>query len=39
MLIMPSDCGASEKDNRHDENNASNDHHPRRSLVEPRRPG
>jgi len=36
-LIMPGDCGASEEDDRHDENNAGDDHHPRRSLVEPRR--
>ena len=35
-LVMPGDCGASEEDNRHDENRAGDDHHPRRSLVEPR---
>jgi hypothetical protein len=34
-LVVPGDCGAGEEDNRHDENNASDDHHPRRSLVEP----
>jgi hypothetical protein len=33
-LVMPGDCSAGEEDNRHDENNAGNDHHPRRSLVE-----
>ena len=36
-VIMPGDRGASEEDNRHDENRAGDDHHPRRSLVEPRR--
>jgi hypothetical protein len=36
-LVMPGNCGAGEEDNRHDENNAGNDHHPRRSLVEPGR--
>ena len=37
-LIMPGDCGASEEDDRHNENNARHDHHPRCNLVEPRRP-
>jgi hypothetical protein len=36
-MIMPGDRGASEEDDRHDENRAGDDHHPRRSLVEPRR--
>lgn len=35
-VIMPGDRGASEEDNRDDENRAGDDHHPRRSLVEPR---
>jgi hypothetical protein len=36
-LVMPGDCGAGEEDNRHDENNAGDDHHPCRNLVEPGR--
>ena len=36
-LIMPGDCGASKEDDRHDENDARDNHHPRRHLVEPRR--
>jgi hypothetical protein len=35
-LIMPGDEGAGEEDNRHDENRAGDDYHPRRGLVEPR---
>jgi hypothetical protein len=35
-LIMPGDEGAGEEDNRHDENRACDDYHPRRGLVEPR---
>jgi hypothetical protein len=34
-LIVPGDCGAGEEGNRHDENDASDDHNPRRGLVEP----
>lgn len=37
MVVMPADCGAGEEDDRHDENNAGDDYHPRRSLVEPGR--
>ena len=36
-VITPGNGGAGEEDNRHDENRAGDDHHPRRSLVEPRR--
>jgi hypothetical protein len=36
VMAMPGDCGTGEEDCRHDENRASDDHHPRRSLVEPR---
>ena len=36
-LVMPSECGTGEEDDRHHENNAGHDHHPGRSLVEPRR--
>jgi hypothetical protein len=36
-LVVPSDCGAAEEDDRHDENNAGDDHHPRRDLEEPGR--
>src|SRR5689334_10668493 len=36
-LIMPGDCGAGEEDDRHDENDARDNHHPRRHLIEPRR--
>src|SRR6516225_1911464 len=35
-MIMPRDRGAGEEDDRHDENRAGDNHHPRRSLVEPR---
>jgi hypothetical protein len=34
-LVVPGDCGAGEEDNRRDENDASDDHDPRRGLVEP----
>jgi hypothetical protein len=36
-LVMPGDRSAGEEDNRHDENDAGNDHHPRRGLVKPGR--
>jgi hypothetical protein len=36
-VIVPGDEGAGEEDDRHDENSASDDHHPGRSLVEARR--
>ena len=35
-VIMPGDEGTGEEDDRHDENRAGDNHHPRRSLVEPR---
>ncbi len=38
MMVMDGDCGAGEEDHRHHENDAGDDHHPRRDLVEPRRP-
>lgn len=37
-LIVTGDGGAGEEDNRHDEDNAGDDHDPCRNLVEPRRP-
>jgi hypothetical protein len=33
---MPRDSGTGEEDHRDNENNSGDDHHPRRSLVEPR---
>jgi hypothetical protein len=38
MVVMDRDCGAGEEDNRHHENDAGNNHHPGRDLVQPRRP-
>ena len=37
-VILPGDEGAGEEDDRDDENSPSDDHDPRRSLVEPRGP-
>jgi hypothetical protein len=34
VLVMPGDRSAGEEDNRHHENDAGNDHHPRRYLIE-----
>lgn len=38
MTLMDPDGGTGEKDNRHHENDACDNHHPRRDLVKPRRP-
>lgn len=38
MMVMDRDCGAGEEDDRHNENDAGDDHHPRSDLVKPRRP-
>jgi hypothetical protein len=36
VMVMPADCGAGEEDHRHHENDACDDHHPRRHLIQPR---
>jgi hypothetical protein len=33
-VVMPGDRGTGEEDDRHHENDAGDDHHPRRDLVE-----
>ena len=38
MVVMDRDRCAGEEDDRHNENDAGDDHHPRSDLVKPRRP-
>jgi hypothetical protein len=37
-VVTPANHCASEEDDRHDENDSGDDHHPRGDLVQPRRP-